>query len=475
MIKSILLVRPPARLSIDFGGSFRKDYGGHELELGLLYIASFLEKQGMHVSFVDMTLYNDAEQRLVDILQHTNFDFIGMTAYTNSIITANRIAGLIRQYSEAKIIVGGAHASALPVETLEMFENFDYLIYGEGERSFTDLVAGANVSDISGLVWRQVGAIIQNPPQEPIEDLDSLPFPSRHLVGVDKYIPIPSNYYQLPSTGILSSRGCLYQCTYCGRAGTRFKNKVKFRSIDNVIEEIKSCISDFGIRDFRFYDDVFTAPRERVMEFCEKLLREDIKITWNCYARVDTVDKEMLLAMKKAGCRNIKYGVDFGTQKWMTQAKKYTTLEQAEKAVSSTKKIGIAAKVSFMIGMPGETVDEIKETINFALKLNPTYTTFNIFTPLPGSQLFDEAKINKTLLSYDYDEYFNKKGKILKDQLDLPVLEKLIKEAYKKVYFNPRFFMHRISHLIKNPCLPEIKMLFEGFIVVIKNKFFISL
>jgi len=125
--------------------------------------------------------------------------------------------------------------------------------------------------------------------------------------------------------------------------------------------------------------------------------------------------------------------------------------------------------------MPGETVDEIEETIKFALKLNPTYTTFNIFTPLPGSQLFDEAKRNKTLLSYDYDAYFNKKGKILKDQLDLPILEKLIKKAFKKVYFNPRFFMHRILHLIKNPCRSEIKMLFEGFIVVIKNKFFISL
>ena len=408
MTKSILLIRPPARLSIDFGGSFRKDYGGHELELGLLYIASFLEKQGMLVYFVDMTLHNEAEQRLIDVLRHNNFDFIGMTAYTNSIITANRIAGVIRQYSKAKITVGGAHASALPVETLEMFKNFDYLVYGEGERPFTDLVTGSDVSDIKGLVWRKSGAVIQNPPQEPIEDLDNLPFPARHLVDVDKYIPIPSNYYRLPSTGILSSRGCPYQCTYCGRAGTRFKDRVKFRSIDNVIEEIKSCISDFGIYDLRFYDDVFTAPKKRVMEFCEKLLHEDIKITWNCYARVDTVDKEMLLAMKKAGCRNIKYGVDFGTQKWMTQAKKYTTLEQAEEAISSTKKIGIAAKASFMIGMPGETVDEIKETINFALKLNPTYATFNIFTPLPGSQLFDEAKINKTLLSYDYDEYFNK-------------------------------------------------------------------
>lgn len=475
MTKKIFLVRPPARLSIDFGGSFRTDYGGHELELGLLYIASFLESQGMQVSFLDMTLYHDAKKRLIDILQRSSFDFIGINAYTNSITTADQIAGLSRQYSKAKIVVGGVHASALPIETMDTFKNFDYLIYGEGEIPFTDLAVGKEIADIRGLVWRDAGAIKQNPPQEPIEDLDSLPFPARHLVDVNMYVPIPSNYYQLPSTGILSSRGCPYECTYCGRTGSRFKRRVQARSITNVIDEIKSCIRNFGIYDFRFYDDVLTVPKKRLMEFCEKLITDNIRITWNCYARVDTVDREMLAIMRKAGCRNIKYGVEFGTQQWHDRTKKFTNLEQAEEAINATKKIGIAAKASFMIGMPGETVDEINETITFARKLNPTYTTFNIFTPLPGSQLFDEAKRNNTLLSYDYDKYFNKKGKILKDQLDLSILENSIREAYKKVYFTPRFFINRIMHLIKNPCLPEVKMLFQGLAVVIKNKLFLSL
>ncbi len=474
MAKNVLLVRPPARLSIDFGGSFKKDYGGHELELGLLYIASFLEKQGIGVSFLDMTLYKDAEQRLVDALQHRHFDFIGMTAYTNSITSANRIAGLARRYGNATIVVGGAHASALPVETLERFTQFDHVIYGEGERPFTDLVNGKDVSDIKGLVWRNNGTVIQNPPAEPINDLDSLPFPARHLAEVGRYIPIPSNYYRLPSTGILSSRGCPYQCTYCGRTGSRFKNRVTFRSIAGVVEEIKACMRNFGIHDFRFYDDVFTAPKERIMDFCERVLREDLKITWNCYARVDTVDKEMLRAMRRSGCRNVKYGIDFGTQKWLTLSKKHTTLAQAEEAISETKKIGIAAKASFIIGMPGETVDEIKETINFAIKLNPTYTTFNILTPLPGSEIFDEAKRNQTLIPCDYDEFFDKKRTILQNQLALPVLERLIRDAYTRVYFNPRFFMHRIVHMMKNPCMAEIMMLYKGFLVIIKNRFFLS-
>lgn len=468
MIKRVLLVRPPYKWSLDFGGSLKKDYGAHELELGLLYIASFLEEKGVYVSFLDMSLYNDSEKRLIDTLKKRDFDFVGLTAYTHFVKTTNLVAGLIKQHSECKIVIGGAHASALPVETLKVFRNFDYLVYGEGEITFAELVTGRDISAIKGLVWRDKEKIIQNPPQGPIEDLDRLPFPARHLLDFDKYIPPPGNYYRLPSTGILSSRGCPFQCTYCGRTGTRFKNRVRFHSVEKVIREIEFCIENYRIYDFRFYDDTFVLSKKRLMKFCQELIKRKIKITWNCYSRVDTIDKEMLQIMKKAGCYHIKYGVEFGTQKWLVRTKKNTTLEQAKNTINDTKKIAIAAKASFMIGMPEETVNEVMETINFAKELNPTYTIFSIFTPIPGSELFDEAKKNGTLLTYDYEAYFDKTKKILKDQLDFTILKKLIKLAYKKVYFNPKFFLHRIIHLIKNPTLYEIKTLLKGFYFMMK-------
>ncbi|MFH1594069.1 MAG: radical SAM protein [Candidatus Omnitrophota bacterium] len=469
IIKKTLLIQPPSRSSLDFGGSLKKNYGGHELELGLLYIAAFLEEKGIGVTFLDMSLYDDAERRLIDILGHNTFDFIGITAYTNSIKAAGRVAEVIKKKSEAKIVIGGAHASALPLETLDAFRDFDYLVYGEGEKTFTQLVMEADIPNIKGLVWRDEGEIVQNPPQDPVEDLNALPFPARHLLDFDKYIPPPGNYYKLPSTGILSSRGCPFLCTYCSRTGTRFKNSVRLRSVESIIDEIKFCIKNYGIYDFRFYDDVFVVPKKRLIKFCQALMDENIKITWNCYSRVDTMDKDMLSLMRRTGCYHIKYGVEFGTDKWLIKTKKGTTLEDAKRALKETKKIGIAAKASFMIGMPGETVSEIRETINFAKELNPTYTTFGIFTPLPGSELFDEAKENGTLLTRDYDSYFNKSKKILRNQLELAELEKMLKKAYKDIYFNPRFFLHRIMHLIKNPTLYEIGTLIKGFSILLNK------
>lgn len=454
---------------MEFGGTMKLDIAGSEIELGILYLASYLEKHGVEVTFLDMSIYPNPEQRLIKILRNKKFDYIGLSAYTAFIAYSNLLAAIIKNFSDAKIVIGGAHASALPVETMKDFKNFDYLVYGEGEETFLDIVNGQELGKIKGLVWKKNGEIIKNPPREEIKNLDDLPFPARHLLDMKRYLPHPGNYKTLPSTALLSSRGCPYQCTFCSRTGSRLANKVRFRSVPNIIKEIKHCINKYGIHDFRFYDDTFVIPKKRLMHFCKELLRQKIDISWNCYSRVDTIDFEMLKMMKKAGCYHIKYGVEFGTAEWLKRTKKNATLEQAKKAIDLTKKAGIAAKASFMIGMPGETVGEIKKTIKFAKELNPTYSTFSIFTPLPGSHLFDVAQKEKKLLTTDFDNYYNCSKPILKDQLDLKLLNNLLKKAYFEVYFNPRFVMHRISHLLKNPSIYEVKTLFRGAAVLLRE------
>lgn len=322
MSKEVLLIWPPINNLLGFKGIKTGIFVDHQLELGLLYLASFLESNGIDISLLDMSLYNDPEKQLIDILQKRNFDFIGLTSYTNTINSANKIAGIVKKFSRSKIVIGGAHASALPEETLETFRNFDYLVFGEGEETFAELVLKNNISDIKGLAWRDDGRIIKNSIRESIEDLDKLPFPARHLLNFDKYIPSISNYRQLPSTGILSSRGCPFQCTYCSRTGTRLPKQVRFRSIENIIKEIEFCIENYKIYDFRFYDDTFVIPKSRLMKLCQELISRKIKITWSCYSRVDTIDEEMLRMMRKTGCYHIKYGIEFGTQKWLTRTKK---------------------------------------------------------------------------------------------------------------------------------------------------------
>jgi len=463
MSKKVLLVNPPSFSSLYYGGNTKKISGGHELELGSLYVASFLESKGIDVSFLDMSLYDNPEERLISALKQKDYDFAGLTAYSNFVTIANQVAGIIKQNSRAKTVIGGAHASALPEETFRTFNNFYYLIYGEGEETFFELTGGEkSLREINGLVWRNEGEMVKNPPRDPINNLDDLPIPARHLLDINQYVPLPGNYHQLPSTAILSSRGCPFLCTYCSRTGSRLKNSVRFRSVANVISEIEHCIKNYGIYDFRFYDDTFVIPKSRLLDFCRELLKRKIKISWNCYSRVDTIDMEMLELMRKAGCYHIKYGVEFGTARMLKQTKKNATLDQARKAIKATKKAGIAAKASFMIGMPGETAEEIRETIKFASELNPTYSTFGIFVPLPGSEIFNVAKEDGTLLHNNYGEYFKRTKKVLANQLDDDILKKLIKEAYRKTYLNPGFFLHRLNHLRKNFSWYEIRMLWDG-------------
>lgn len=472
MTKKVLLIYPPVNSLLGFKGVKNNFFIDRQLGLGLLYLASFLENKGVEVSLLDMSLYTNPEKQLISVLQKYTFDFIGITSLTNTINTANDMAGLIKKFSKAKIIIGGIHASALPEETLDIFKNFDYLVYGEGEETLAEIAFNDVISDIQGLVWRENNRIIKNPARNPIQDLNKLPFPARHSLDFKKYIPGLSNYRSLPTTGILSSRGCPFQCTFCSRAGTRFSKQVIYRSIDNIIDEIIHCIEKYNIYDFRFYDDIFVIPKNRLIQFCNELIRKKMKISWNCYSRVDTIDKEMLQIMKKTGCYHIKYGVDFGTEKWLEKTKKGTTLEQAKETVNITKKAGILAKVDLIIGMPEETIEEIKEAINFAKDLNATYTTFNIFTPLPGSEIFNELKINKKLYPRGYEIYScDKKEKLFNSQLDFAILESLISYGYKKIYFNFRFIRDIIIHLFKNFSFSEIKTFITGFFILLTTLF----
>ncbi|MBU4360685.1 B12-binding domain-containing radical SAM protein [Patescibacteria group bacterium] len=471
MDTQIILIRPPSTSSLDFGGSTKKSFGGHELELGLLYLASYLKQKGISVNFIDLSLYKNWQEQLRKKMINKKYDWAGLTAYTNFINTANKVAGLIKKYQpDIKTVIGGHHASALPIQTLEEFENFDFLVNGEGEETLFELITKNPYYKIDGLVWRSnKNEIIKNQPRQSIIDFNNIPFPDRDLLDFKYYTPPPGNYHQLPSTAILSSKGCPFKCTFCARTGTRYKNLTRYRTVDSILSEIKFCIEKYKIYDFRFYDDTFVLPPSRLKEFCERIIKEKIKISWNSFAHVNTVNKESLKLMKKAGCYHIKYGVEFGTQKWLDLTKKSATLDQARKAIKETKKAGIAAKASFIIGMPDESKEEVEATLQFAKELNPSFVTFGIFTPLPGSEIYDDLVKNKNLIHQKWDRYFDKKEKIIKNQLDLEYLAKKVKQGYQMVYFSPRYIIHRLIHLIRNFSLIEIKILIQGFLIIIRK------
>jgi radical SAM superfamily enzyme YgiQ (UPF0313 family) len=255
----------------------------------------------------------------------------------------------------------------------------------------------------------------------------------------------------LPSTGIVTGRGCPYHCRFCYKGV--WGKLVRHRSANNIILEIEHCIDKYGIHDFRFYDDVFTIPKSRLINFCNKVLDKGIKIHWNCWSRVDIIDTELLKLMKQAGCYHIKYGIEFGTEKALKLAKKGITLDMSRKAVFLTKAIGLECKASFVLGIPGETIEDVRKTIDFAVELSPDLASFFAYYPIPGSVFYEDIK--KGLVSEGDGMLTNKER------------ESLEAEALRTFYFRLNYVVQRAKKLIKNPAR-EISLVFHGLKMILR-------
>jgi radical SAM superfamily enzyme YgiQ (UPF0313 family) len=365
-------------------------YLGREMPLGIAYLAAYLEKENISVEILDLNVSEQPLSDLEETLKLLHPRFVGISAFTVDVIEANTLAGRCKEMlPDITTIIGGIHATALPKRTLDEFEHFDYLIHGQGEVPLTRLIrhikGNKDIHGIYGLVYRNKGKIVINP-RENYLSLDNLPFPARHKLKINAYAPHPQKYMTLPNTGIFSSIGCPFKCSYCSIHIVH--PQYLARSPEMVVREIEECIHRFGIRDFRFFDDCLTLDRKHITDICNLLISKKIKINWNCQSRVDKVDKELLALMKKAGCHQITYGIETGTQKGLQLINKNTTLEQAAVALKYTRDAGLESGGSFLIGVPGETMEDIQNTISFARKISPDIATFYIVKSYPGTILF---------------------------------------------------------------------------------------
>jgi lipopolysaccharide/colanic/teichoic acid biosynthesis glycosyltransferase/MoaA/NifB/PqqE/SkfB family radical SAM enzyme len=254
---------------------------------------------------------------------------------------------------------------------------------------------------------------------------------------------------RIPSTGILVGRGCPYRCLFCYKGV--WGKSLRFRTPENVLQEIEMCIDQYRIRDFRFYDDTVTFPRWDLKSLCEEIINRKLNISWNCWSRVNDVDEEKLGMMKEAGCYNIKFGIEFGTAKALKLANKGATLEQARRAVAMTKKAGIECKGSFIFGIPGETIEDCRKTIDFAKDISPHFATFFAFDPIPGSPFYERI----------IQEEINPE----KDMLPREMAQDLSNQAYLAFYFRPTFIFQRIHSLFRHP-KREILMVSSGLFML---------
>ena len=302
--------------------------------------------------------------------------------------------------------------------------------------------------------------IVQNPPRPREQDIDVFPFPARHLLHQERYKVNPINYVSLPTTGILASRGCDHRCAFCSQSV--FGGRARVRSACNIADEIQTCVSDYHMRGFRFYDDNLTAYRDTCLAFCGELLKRNIRINWNCFSRVDSLDPELLKAMKRAGCHQVKLGVETGTDNGLQTIKKGITLDQSREAVAMTRRAGIECQISIILGLPGETVEEMRETIRFVKELSPDLAGFNLFKPLPGSSLFKQLDRQGRLLNKNWDDYSIKQTRsVVRDDHDQALLENMLRTAYLTFFFRPRYVLQRMKWFVRYPRRETVR-LFPG-------------
>ncbi len=436
---NVLLINPPARTKTSEPIIVPP--------LGLLYLASMLEKEVIPVSILDAFALGMKWEEYEKELKAIQPDIIGISSMTPIIDIYERAIKIARKYCKY-IIIGGPHVSAYRSKIFIDIPEVDYALVGEAEYTFVSLIRNLQeknfkaINKIPGIISREYCSA-----ETPIiNDLDSLPFPARHLTPINKYIYSLSRYK--PVFTLMTSRGCPYQCIFCDK--TISGSKYRPRSPENVVNEIEQIVSNYKAKSIIIYDDLFTIDKKRTIEICKIIINKKLNIEWKCEGRVDRIDDEMLDWMKKAGCSLIAYGVESGNLNSLKFLKKNFTPQQIKKAFELTHQYKIKTLAYFILGIPTETYSEALNSIKFAINLEPEYIQFSLLSPTYGTELYQLAQKNgwyyeipaKNPLGKD-----KKRAVLLTNEWTEDKLQKIIRTAYLKFYFRPSYILNKLIQI----------------------------
>lgn len=411
----------------------------------LMYLAAIAEECGYEAKIKDYSLGGDFLSDLKKFAPDYLVANIATPTFQSDMETLLKAKELLPAITT---IVKGA--PFLTYNTNVVYENpyVDYVIMGEPELTLKDILSGKPDEDILGICYAQKsqGVCIQpikNDLRPFNEDLDSLPFPARHLVD--------NSIYTRPDNGkvqavIKVSRGCPYHCFFC-LASPVSGLKVRTRSPENIIAEIKECVEKYNIKNFLFWSDIFNFDRKWTLELCNKIIESGLKITWSANTRANTMDDEMAALMYKSGCRLVSIGVESGSQEMLNQMGKKITLDEIRKTVKILKKHKIKIYNYFVIGLPWETEKTVEETIRFAIELDSNFISFYTATPLPGTKFFAYAMMNKLIegdLKFENAYYI---PAVRSHELSKERIFELHKQAVKRFYLRPSFIIKTLLGL----------------------------
>jgi len=409
--------------------------------LGLGYLAAVLEKNHYEVDVIDFQVLKLSLEDFRSEISKRQPNIVGVTSSTLTYRSALKLVKIAKDACPNCItIAGGPHVTFWDDKALEECPELDVVVRREGENTLLELVqnieAGKSYYDVIGTTCRKNGKITRNPDRPYIEDLDSLPFPARHLWPMENLRKYENVLY------LTTTRGCVYWCEFCTTVRVHGR-KYRMRSPKNVVDEIEALYKNYGVTTFTFCDDAFTVDHPRTEALCNEILARGLKIKWNCGTRVDMLTKDLLVKMKEAGCISVWFGVESGSQQVLDNMKKGITPELTATVFSWVRALGLKTTPNVLLGFPGETKKSVWKTVKFAEKISPDDGVwYNVATPFPGTPLYDLVKEKGWLKVTDFDKYDTTEPIFETPELSMKELAKLHQQAYHHFYLRPGYFFH---------------------------------
>jgi anaerobic magnesium-protoporphyrin IX monomethyl ester cyclase len=423
--------------------------------LGMLYIAGILMREGIEVSILDQAIKNVSIDQSIRWVKKENPDIVGFSVCGSSAREALKVTGRVKkEMPDTTVVLGNYHATFNAERILKKYPSVDVIIRGEGEFTCLDLVKcleqNRPLKEVEGITFRNNQEIVSTPERPLIRTIDELPFPDRNLMNAE-YTSLIHGVRAATKkfTTVVSSRGCPFQCTFCGCR--KFARGVwRPRSVENIVKELEYLKSE-GFEQFLFVDDNFTLNSKRVVKLCHSMRQEDLNMEWFCDSRVDNVSYDMFREMVKAGCKILYFGVESANQRILDYYKKGITPEQSRRAVNKARKAGVDVIVgSFIVGAPDETRKEVETTLKFAHELNIDVPQLNVLGAFPGTDLWREVVSKGWIDEEEMWETGSYVVNISPHAVSFPEIRSMVYDYFKTFYLRPELLAKEILRTCKS-------------------------
>jgi anaerobic magnesium-protoporphyrin IX monomethyl ester cyclase len=413
------------------------------LPLSLAYLAAVLKREGHEVKVIDCPACEINHEQLKKELSTFDPALVGITSTTPNIVSALKSASAAKEASpDIKVIIGGPHVTFRDKETLTENPAVDVVVRGEGELTMLELAQKApytkDLTGVNGITIRHNGDVVRTAPRAFIQNLDELPRPAYEFFNLEKY-----KLYGKQFMPILTSRGCPFQCAFCVTTQL-FGAPWRHRSAKNVVDELEWLKKDLGADGISFYDDTLTLDKQRLFDICDAMAERKLELPWGCQTRVDQVNTEILTRMKLACCNEVSFGVESGCQKTLDKVHKKTSVQQNIDAVKLAKNEGLFVAVSALVAYPGETLDDVKQTIDLLRKMQPDDAYICIATPYPGTELRSLVENMGWKISDNWSLYDTMNPVIDNPLVPAEEIAKLRKQFYNELY-SPAYVLRQFS------------------------------